>query len=145
MTEIGVAGKTEAVVIPSAQVNVSPQRASYEERLAIFAGGRVFYEPNPGFFPDANSQRCQACESAAPRHLRLIEDIEGNRYLVGQECYFHLRKAFEEWPEVKRLGRDFELWIKQNEFSFKLKPTWQLVELYIEREAKDAEVFRGFV
>jgi len=145
MTEIGVAGRTESVVIPSAQVKVSHQRASYEERLAIFAGGRLFHEVEAGVTHDANGLRCQACGSAAPKRLRNMEDIDGNSYLIGQECYFHLRKAFNEWPEVKRLGRAFELWIKQNEFSFKLKPTWQLVELYIEREAKDAEVFRGFV
>ena len=124
---------------------VRTSRFPYEERLANFADGRLFHEVEPGLFQEANGQRCQACGSAAPRHVRLIEDISDNRYLVGQECYFHLRKAFEEWPEVKRLGRAFELWIKQNEFSFKFKPTWQLVELYIEREAKDAKANQGFV
>ena len=109
---------------------VRPSRFPYEEKLAIFANGRIFYEPIPGHFQDASGQRCQACGSAAPQHFRFLEDIDGNGYLVGQECYFHLRKAFEEWPEVKRLGRAFELWIKQNEFSFRFKPTWQLVELY---------------
>jgi len=118
-----------------------PSRLPYEEKLAKFADSRLFHEVEPGLFQEANGQRCQACGSAAPKHLRLIEDISGARYLIGQECYFHLRKAFDEWPEVKRLGRAFELWIKGNETLCKFRHTWQLVELYQQQngETKDAK------
>ncbi len=107
----------------------------YAERLEAFANARIFHEPRPGLFAPANGARCQACGSPAPQHLRLIEDIEGNQYLIGQECYFHLRKAFSEWPDVKRLGRAFELWIKQTA-ALSNRQTWQLVELYQNSEDK---------
>jgi hypothetical protein len=112
-------------------------RNPYQQRLDEFADSRIFHELEPGLFQDANGQRCQACRSAAPQHLRLIEDITGSRYLVGQECYFHLRKAFDEWPGVKRLGRAFELWVKENKTTFKYRPTWQLVELYRQQNSED--------
>jgi hypothetical protein len=112
-------------------------RNPYQQRLDEFANSRIFYEPEAGYFEDANGMRCQACGSAAPKHLRLLEDINGQRYLVGQECYLALRKAFSEWSEVKRLGRDFELWIKQNQARFEYKHTWQLVELYKQQDSED--------
>jgi len=143
MAELLVGRKTELVVMQNTKVR--PSRSPYEERLAIFAGGRLFHEVEAGVTHDANGLRCQACGSAAPKRLRNMEDINGNRYLVGQECYLQLRKAFDEWPEVKRLGRAFELWIKENEAALKNRHTWQLVELYIEREAKDAKLYQGFV
>jgi hypothetical protein len=112
-------------------------RNPYQQRLDEFADSRIFHEPEPGAFPTANGLRCQACGSPAPKHLRLVEDINGSTYLVGQECYFHLRKAFDEWPEVKRLGRAFEIWIRENETSFKNRQTWQLVELYNQKNSED--------
>lgn len=113
------------------------RRPTYQERLREFADARIFYEPQGGLTVDAEGRRCQACGSAAPKKLRLLEDISGNQYLVGNECYFALRKAFDEWPEVKRLGRAFELWIKENEAAFKFRHTWQLVELYKQVHSED--------
>jgi hypothetical protein len=116
---------------------VNAAAKTYQQRLDEFVDARIFYEPVPGHFPPADGLRCQACGSPAPKHLRLVEDISGNRYLVGQECYFQLRKAFSEWPEVKRLGRAFEIWIRENESTFKCRQTWQLVELYKQQNSED--------
>ena len=111
------------------------KRPNYLERLKQFANARIFREVD--FVWDANGHKCDACGSAAPKKLRLIEDISGNRYQVGNECYMHLRLAFDEWPEVKRLGRAFELWVKQTEASIGYRHTWQLVELYKHQNSED--------
>ena len=127
MTDIGVVGRTES--------KVSHQRASYEERLAIFAGGRLFHEVEAGVTHDANGLRCQACGSAAPKNLRHIEDMAGNRYLVGKDCCFALRTIPDDeyWELFKAIGRPIELWIEKNKAQLVYKPYFMWLEKYLER------------
>jgi hypothetical protein len=134
MTELSVVGRTESVVIPSALVKVKTKRVSYEEKLAIFAGGRLFHEVEAGVTHDANGLRCQACGSAAPKRLRNIEDMAGNRYLVGNDCYFALKTIPDDiyWEAFKAIGRPIELWIEENKAQLGYKPYFMWLEKYLE-------------
>jgi len=111
-------------------------RQTYQERLEAFANSRIFHQIDVGVFIPANGHRCDCCGSAAPKTLVHLEDIEGNRYLVGYDCYRNLPIAFGEWPEVKRLGRAFELWSSQNRKNDYEAP-WQLLERYNQQNSED--------
>jgi len=134
MTELSVVGRTESVAIPSALGKVRTKRVSYEEKLAIFAGGRLFHEVKAGVTHDANGRRCQACGSAAPKILRHIEDMAGNRYLVGNDCYFALKTIPDDtyWEAFKVIGRPIELWIEKNKAQLGYKPYFMILEKYLE-------------
>lgn len=104
----------------------------YYERLAEFANARIFTEVD--FVWDAGDRRCAACGSAAPKTLRVIEDRDGNRYLVGSECCLCLRTASGSlWEEVLELGRGFELWADARDPIPHMKPLWRLIETYREQ------------
>jgi len=133
MAELLVGRKTELVVMQNTKVR--PSRSPYEERLAIFAGGRLFHEVEAGVTHDANGLRCQACGSAAPKRLRHIEDMAGTRYLVGNDCYFALKiiPDDEYWEAFKAIGRPIELWIEENKAQLVYKPYFMWLEKYLEK------------
>jgi hypothetical protein len=108
------------------------RRPAYRERLREFAAARIFAEVD--FVWETNGRRCDACGSPAPKTLRVLEDRHGNRFMVGNNCYLNLRRACDaEWEEVKRLGRDFELWVEANDPQHH-KTLWRLIELYEEQD-----------
>ena len=135
MTELSVVGRTESVVIPSALVKVKTKRVSYEEKLAIFAGGRLFHEVKAGITYDANGQGCQACGSKAPKILRHLEDMAGNEYFVGGDCCLNLKTIPDDeyWELFKAIGRPIELWIEKNKAQLVYKPYFMWLEKYLEK------------
>jgi hypothetical protein len=115
-------------------------RLSYEEKLATFADGRLFHEVEPGMVHEANGQKCQACGSAAPKMLRLIEDMSGNKYLVGSNCCLALHTIPDDkyWEAFKAIGKPIERWIQENKAQLQHKPYFMWLELYLKNSEDKA-------
>ncbi len=117
-------------------------KLTYEQRLAQWADARLFRQVDWMAY-ELPGHRCDACGSNKVINFRKIEDLEGNQYFVGSNCYFKLWRLDEATWQCYKQTPGIQDWIKQNQHlipPFQTWHTWEsMLEIYLEQKEKGGD------